>query len=105
RLLADFNGGRPSSPVCFGDRTQPNAVGGRDLWREHGAESENACPAHVEPKPYVSALCLIVTHARCPAAHAHRSAMLTPRRRADHKFSLCNLDCHEILPQAGSPCN
>src|ERR1700736_4896485 len=50
------------------DRTQPNAVGGRDLWREHGAESENACPVHVEPKPCVSALCLIVTHPRCPVA-------------------------------------
>src|ERR1700730_8205227 len=74
RVLADFSGGHPSSPVCFGDRTQPNAVGGRDLWREHGAESENACPAHVEPKPRVGAFCLIVTHARCPAAHAPRAA-------------------------------
>ena len=41
--------GHPSSPVCFGDRAQPNTVGDRNLWREHGAKSEDAFPDHVEP--------------------------------------------------------
>jgi hypothetical protein len=56
-ILADFSGGHPSSPVCFGDRTQPNAVGGRDLWHEHDAESKNACPAHVELNPCALPFC------------------------------------------------
>ena len=106
--------GRPSSPVCFGDRTQPNAVGGRDLWHEHGAESKNACPAHVEPNPRRGALYLLVTHARCPypavdaaspaAARVPRVAM-SPRCQRGYEFSPPDVDCHVTLPWGSCPCN